>query len=101
MKNASHKMMIYSYKASNYFFLCSQVVTEITETFSTDFTGPKTVTYTVEHEKPSVEDAAPPVRKKIIRTKVDPSKFLTPYLQHSNKMKDLFSEVNCPMSFIS
>ncbi|XP_075613458.1 nebulin isoform X37 [Balearica regulorum gibbericeps] len=69
-----------------------EVVTEITETFSTDFTGPKTVTYTVEHEKPSVEDAAPPVRKKIIRTKVDPSKFLTPYLQHSNKMKDLFSE---------
>ncbi|XP_075367808.1 nebulin [Mycteria americana] len=69
-----------------------EVVTEITETISTDFTGPKTVTYTVEHEKPSVEGAAPPVRKKTIRTKVDPSKFLTPYLQHSNKMKDLFSE---------
>ncbi|XP_075567520.1 nebulin [Pelecanus crispus] len=69
-----------------------EVVTEITETISTDFTGPKTTTYIVEHEKPSVEDAAPPVRKKIIRTKVDPSKFLTPYLQHSNKMKDLFSE---------
>uniref|UniRef100_A0A8B9ZYR3 Nebulin n=1 Tax=Anas zonorhyncha TaxID=75864 RepID=A0A8B9ZYR3_9AVES len=58
----------------------------------TDFAGPKTVTYTVEHEKPSAEDAAPPVRKKTIRTKVDTSKFLTPYLQHSNKMKDLFSE---------
>ncbi|XP_075285798.1 nebulin isoform X8 [Opisthocomus hoazin] len=69
-----------------------EVVTEITETLSTDFTGPRTTTYTVEHEKPAVEDAAPPVRKKIIRTKVDPSKFLTPYLQHSNKMKDLFSE---------
>ncbi|XP_076199299.1 nebulin isoform X25 [Aptenodytes patagonicus] len=70
-----------------------EVVTEITETISTDFTGPKTTTtYTVEREKPSVEDAAPPVRKKTIRTKVDPSKFLTPYLQHSNKMKDLFSE---------
>ncbi|XP_059676690.1 nebulin [Gavia stellata] len=69
-----------------------EVVTEITETITTDFTGPKTTTYTVEHEKPSVEDAAPPVRKKTIRTKVDSSKFLTPYLQHSNKMKDLFSE---------
>ncbi|XP_064309302.1 nebulin [Phalacrocorax carbo] len=69
-----------------------EVVTEITETISTDFTGPKTVTYTVEHEKPSAEEAAPPVRKRTIRTKVDSSKFLTPYLQHSNKMKDLFSE---------
>ncbi|KAM9286951.1 nebulin [Morus bassanus] len=69
-----------------------EVVTEITETISTDFTGPKTVTYTVEHEEPSVEEAAPPVRKRTIRTKVDPSKFLTPYLQHSSKMKDLFSE---------
>ncbi|XP_061219734.1 nebulin [Neopsephotus bourkii] len=74
-----------------------EVVTEITETVSTDFTGPKTTTYTVEREKSveyekSVEDAAPPVKKKTVRTKVDPSKFLTPYLQHSNKMKDLFSE---------
>ncbi|XP_068263707.1 nebulin isoform X6 [Nyctibius grandis] len=69
-----------------------EVVTEITETVSTDFTGPKTTTHIVEHERPSVEDAAPPVRKKTIRTKVDPSKFLTPYLEHSNKMKDLFSE---------
>ncbi|XP_010214408.1 PREDICTED: nebulin, partial [Tinamus guttatus] len=66
---------------------------------TTEFTGPQTTVYTVEHEEPSVhyekssvEHGAPPVRKKIIRTKVDPSKFLTPYLQHSNKMKDLFSE---------
>ncbi|KAM6349109.1 nebulin [Alca torda] len=69
-----------------------EVITEITETISTDIRGPTTTTYTVEREKPSVEDAAPPVRKKTIRTKVDSSKFLTPYLQHSNKMKDLFSE---------
>ncbi|XP_074450169.1 nebulin isoform X18 [Larus michahellis] len=69
-----------------------EVITEITETVSTDIRGPETTTYTVERKKPSVEDAAPPVRKKTIRTKVDPSKFLTPYLQHSNKMKDLFSE---------
>ncbi|KAM6307451.1 nebulin [Aegotheles albertisi] len=68
-----------------------EVVTEITETISEDFTGPKTTTYTVEHEKP-VENGAAPVRKKTIRTKVDTSKFLTPYLQHSQKMKDLFSE---------
>uniref|UniRef100_A0A8C4VGJ1 Nebulin n=1 Tax=Falco tinnunculus TaxID=100819 RepID=A0A8C4VGJ1_FALTI len=82
-------------------WLCENVVvTEITETISTDFTGPKTTTYTVEHEKPSVEDAAPPVRKKTIRTKVDPSKFLTPYLQHSKKMKDLFSENKYKEKFI-
>lgn len=77
------------------------MITEVTETVTTDYTGPKTTTYAVEPEKPSAEDAAPPVRKKTIRTKVDSSKFLTPYLEHSNKMKDLFSEVNCPMSLIS
>ncbi|XP_052648987.1 nebulin isoform X6 [Harpia harpyja] len=69
-----------------------EVITEVTETVSTDFTGPKTITYIAEREETAVGDAAPPVRKKTIRTKVDPSKFLTPYLQHSNKMKDLFSE---------
>ncbi|XP_068051200.1 nebulin isoform X13 [Anomalospiza imberbis] len=72
-----------------------EVVTEITETISTDYSVPETTTtttYTAEHTQPSREDAAPPIRKKTIRTKVDPSKFLTPYLEHSNKMKDLFSE---------
>ncbi|XP_023787206.1 nebulin [Cyanistes caeruleus] len=71
-----------------------EVVTEITETISTEYSEPETTTttYTVEHTQPSREDAAPPIRKKTIRTKVDPSKFLTPYLEHSNKMKDLFSE---------
>ncbi|XP_041323232.1 nebulin [Pyrgilauda ruficollis] len=72
-----------------------EVVTEITETISTDYSIPETTTtttYTAEHTQPSGEDAAPPIRKKTIRTKVDPSKFLTPYLEHSNKMKDLFSE---------
>ncbi|XP_056352395.1 nebulin isoform X19 [Oenanthe melanoleuca] len=73
-----------------------EVVTEITETISTDYSVPETTTttttYTAEHTQPPGEDAAPPVRKKTIRTKVDPSKFLTPYLEHSNKMKDLFSE---------
>ncbi|XP_048164691.1 nebulin isoform X4 [Corvus hawaiiensis] len=83
-----------------------EVVTEITETISTDYSGPETIrtdysgpetittttTYTAEHTQPSGEDAARPIRKRKIRTKVDPSKFLTPYLEHSNKMKDLFSE---------
>ncbi|XP_068022865.1 nebulin isoform X4 [Melanerpes formicivorus] len=85
-----------------------EVVTEITETISTDFTGPETtqVTYTAESGKPAAAapaaaapaaaapaaHAAAPVRTKTIRTKVDTSKFLTPYLEHSNKMKDLFSE---------
>ncbi|XP_059708468.1 nebulin isoform X21 [Haemorhous mexicanus] len=72
-----------------------EVVTEITETISTDYSVPEittTTTYTAEQTQPSGEDAAPPIRKKTIRTKVDPSKFLTPYLEHSNKMKDLFSE---------
>ncbi|OXB68670.1 hypothetical protein ASZ78_005861 [Callipepla squamata] len=76
-----------------------EVVTEITETTSTEVSGPTTITRTVEYEKPSGEvgkpsgeGAAAPVRKKTIRTKVDTSKFLTPYLLHSNKMKDLFSE---------
>lgn len=101
VKNAYCKTMIYSCKANNYSFLCSQVITEITETVSTDFTGPKTATHVVEREKPSGGDAAAPVRKKTIRTKVDSSKFLTPYLQHSNKMKDLFSEVICHISLIS
>lgn len=75
-------------------------ITDITDSTGTEFTGPTTITRTIEYEKTSGEDAAAtPVRKKTIRTKVDSSKFLTPYLQHSNKMKDLFSEVNCPMSF--
>ncbi|XP_031446342.1 nebulin [Phasianus colchicus] len=69
-----------------------KVVTEITDSTSTEFTGPTTITRTIEYEKTSGEDAPTPVRKKTIRTKVDSSKFLTPYLQHSNKMKDLFSE---------
>lgn len=108
-------MNFHSYKTSDYsFFFNPQVVTEITETISTDYSVPETIsteysvpettttttTYTAEHSQPSGEDAAPPIRKKTIRTKVDPSKFLTPYLEHSNKMKDLFSEVGCPMSLI-
>ncbi|XP_050196475.1 LOW QUALITY PROTEIN: nebulin [Myiozetetes cayanensis] len=71
-----------------------EVVTEITETISTDVSVPQTTPSppSVEQEKPPAEEVAPPARTKTIRTKVDPAKFLTPYLEHSNKMKDLFSE---------
>ncbi|KAM9380178.1 nebulin isoform 3-T4 [Phaethornis superciliosus] len=76
-----------------------EVVTEITETISKDFSGPTTTTYTTRDEKPA-EDGAAPVRKTTIKTKVDTSKFLTPYLQHSNKMKELFSENKYKEKFI-
>lgn len=38
-------------------------------------------------------------RKKVVRTKVDTSKFLTPYLEHSSKMQNLFSDVS-PQLFV-
>ncbi|XP_016061235.1 PREDICTED: nebulin [Miniopterus natalensis] len=37
------------------------------------------------------EPAKPAERKKVIRKKVDSSKFMTPYIAHSRKMQDLFS----------
>ncbi|XP_051842395.1 nebulin isoform X26 [Antechinus flavipes] len=39
-----------------------------------------------------VEPTKPAERKRIIRKKVDPSKFMTPYIAHSQKMQNLFSE---------
>ncbi|XP_026553012.1 nebulin [Pseudonaja textilis] len=36
--------------------------------------------------------ASHPVRKKVVRKKVDTSKFRTPYLDHSSKMQKLFSD---------
>ncbi|XP_046514414.1 nebulin isoform X7 [Equus quagga] len=50
-----------------------------------------------EQSKPSRPELAPPEaakpvqRKKVIRKKVDSSKFMTPYIAHSQKMQDLFS----------
>ncbi|XP_062972627.1 nebulin [Elgaria multicarinata webbii] len=79
-----------------------EIITEITETTYTTGSAPYTVTtkHTSEstrhgHETVGVPDeASPPVRKKVVRKKVDTSKFLTPYLDHSSKMKKLFSDKN-------
>ncbi|EMP38771.1 Nebulin [Chelonia mydas] len=63
-----------------------QVITETTTTTTTrGTTGPRGTSGTI-------EQAAPPVRKRVKKIKVDSSKFMTPYLQHSHKMQDLFSE---------
>ncbi|XP_075789481.1 nebulin isoform X4 [Pelodiscus sinensis] len=62
-----------------------EVIMETTTTTTRGTTGP-TVT------PGTREQASLPVRKRVKRTKVDTSKFMTPYLQHSHKMQDLFSE---------
>ncbi|KAF7248248.1 Nebulin, partial [Varanus komodoensis] len=86
-----------------------EVITEITETTYTTGSSPYTVTTkrttetsrhgteSVTHvpetrHTPSEPKASPPVRKKVVRKKVDTSKFLTPYLDHSSKMQKLFSD---------
>eukprot|EP00070_Physeter_catodon_P026748 XP_028333642.1 nebulin isoform X7 [Physeter catodon] len=67
-----------------------ETVTEIYETTTTkipDYGQSET-------SKPALAQPVPakPVgRKRIIRKKVDPSKFMTPYIAHSQKMQDLFS----------
>ncbi|XP_059961939.1 nebulin [Mesoplodon densirostris] len=67
-----------------------ETVTEIYETTTT-----KTSDYgQSETSKPALAQPVPakPVgRKRIIRKKVDSSKFMTPYIAHSQKMQDLFS----------
>ncbi|XP_029461331.1 nebulin isoform X6 [Rhinatrema bivittatum] len=40
----------------------------------------------------TTEPSEMPTRKKVIRRKVDTSKFMTPYLAHSHKMQNLFSQ---------
>ncbi|XP_057361594.1 nebulin isoform X29 [Manis pentadactyla] len=67
-----------------------ETITEIYETTTT--TTPaygQSETY-----KPAVAQpvpAKPEQRKKVIRKKVDSSKFMTPYIEHSQKMQNLFS----------
>uniref|UniRef100_A0A8C9KYP9 Nebulin n=1 Tax=Phocoena sinus TaxID=42100 RepID=A0A8C9KYP9_PHOSS len=65
-------------------------VTEIYETTTT-----KTSDYgQSETSKPALAQpvpAKPMGRKRIVRKKVDSSKFMTPYIAHSQKMQDLFS----------
>ncbi|KAM8791367.1 nebulin isoform 7-T7 [Rhynchonycteris naso] len=67
-----------------------ETITEIYET---------TTTRTSDYEqsqpsKPALgqpEPAKPGERKRVVRKKVDTSKFMTPYIAHSKKMQDLFS----------
>ncbi|XP_029766411.1 nebulin isoform X18 [Terrapene carolina triunguis] len=59
--------------------------TTTTTTTTTGTTGPRGTSGTI-------EQAAPPVRKRMKKIKVDSSKFMTPYLKHSHKMQDLFSQ---------
>uniref|UniRef100_A0A8C0GSY1 Nebulin n=1 Tax=Chelonoidis abingdonii TaxID=106734 RepID=A0A8C0GSY1_CHEAB len=59
--------------------------TTTTTTTTRGTTGPRGTSETI-------EQAAPPVRKRMKKIKVDSSKFMTPYLQHSHKMQDLFSQ---------
>ncbi|XP_004674937.1 PREDICTED: nebulin [Condylura cristata] len=69
-----------------------ETITEIYETTTT-----RTTTSDYEQSEPSKpalaqpEPAKPVERKKVIRKKVDSSKFMTPYIAHSQKMQDLFS----------
>ncbi|XP_039711597.1 nebulin [Pteropus medius] len=69
-----------------------ETITEIYETTTTRTTVPDYEQS--EPFKPALAQPAPakPVeRKKIIRKKVDSSKFMTPYIAHSQKMQNLFS----------
>ncbi|XP_039350888.1 nebulin isoform X30 [Mauremys reevesii] len=63
-----------------------EIIMETTTTTTTrGTTGPRGTSGTI-------EQAAPPVRKRMKKIKVDSSKFMTPYLKHSHKMQDLFSQ---------
>lgn len=72
-----------------------QTITEIYETTTT-----KTAVSDYEQSEPSKPALAQPApakpveRKKVVRKKVDSSKFMTPYIAHSQKMQDLFSSVS-------
>ncbi|XP_051023134.1 nebulin isoform X3 [Acomys russatus] len=65
-----------------------ETVTKIYETTRTsDYGQPEPSTPALVQPQP----AKPVERKKVIRKKVDSSKFMTPYIEHSQKMQDLFS----------
>lgn len=72
-----------------------QTITEIYETTTT-----RTTTSDYEQSEPSKsaltgpEPGKPAERKKVVKKKVDSSKFMTPYIAHSQKMQDLFSTVS-------
>ncbi|EPY85178.1 nebulin [Camelus ferus] len=62
-------------------------VYETTTTRTSDYEQPETSRPALAQPVP----AKPVGRKKVIRKKVDTSKFMTPYIEHSQKMQDLFS----------
>ncbi|XP_076425582.1 nebulin isoform X24 [Peromyscus maniculatus bairdii] len=67
-----------------------ETITEVYETTTTrtsDYGQSETSTPALVQPQP----AKPMERKKVIRKKVDSSKFMTPYIEHSQKMQDLFS----------
>ncbi|XP_069838800.1 nebulin isoform X3 [Dendropsophus ebraccatus] len=49
-------------------------------------------TFSQSKPQPGEPDSAPAEKKKRIRKKVDTSKFMTPYIAHSKKMQDMFSQ---------
>lgn len=70
-----------------------QTITEVYETTTTrtsDYGQSEPSTPALVQPQP----AKPTERKKVIRKKVDSSKFMTPYIEHSQKMQDLFSSVS-------
>ncbi|XP_012882674.1 PREDICTED: nebulin [Dipodomys ordii] len=68
-----------------------ETITEVYETTTTRTISDYDQSETSKPALPPPEPAKPTERKKIIRKKVDSSKFMTPYIQHSQKMQDLFS----------
>uniref|UniRef100_A0A673SV47 Nebulin n=1 Tax=Suricata suricatta TaxID=37032 RepID=A0A673SV47_SURSU len=66
--------------------------TTTTRTFTSDYEQSETSKPALAQPVSAQPVPAKPVeRKKVIRKKVDASKFMTPYIAHSQKMQDLFS----------
>nr|XP_021590134.1 nebulin isoform X5 [Ictidomys tridecemlineatus] len=68
-----------------------ETITEIYETTTTRTTSDYGQSETSKPALAAPEPAKPVERKKVIRKKVDTSKFMTPYIEHSQKMQNLFS----------
>nr|XP_045003148.1 nebulin isoform X2 [Jaculus jaculus] len=68
-----------------------QTITEVYETTTTRTVSDYDQSETSKPALVQPEPAKPVERKKVIRKKVDTSKFMTPYIEHSQKMQDLFS----------
>ncbi|XP_071475500.1 nebulin [Marmota flaviventris] len=68
-----------------------ETITEIYETTTTRTTSDYGQSETSKPALAAPEPAKPVERKKVIRKKVDTSKFMTPYIEHSQKMQNIFS----------